>query len=149
MSAKSCFFIGHANTSEIILPSLCSAIEKIIEQESVSEFYVGNHGNFDAFAIRALREAKRSHPQIRCFLVTAYHPGSVKLETPAGFDGIFYPLEQSVPPRFALPKANRAMVKQCNVLIAAVRYPGRSRDLLECAQRREAAGLLQIINLYQ
>ena len=146
---KSCFFIGHANTSAAILPALHKVICRIIEEEDVREFYVGNHGNFDAFAIRALREAKRRHPQIRCFLVTAYHPGSVKLETPAGFDGIFYPLEQSVPPRFALPKANRAMVKRCEVLIAAVCHPGRSRDLLEYAQRREAAGLLQIINLYQ
>ena len=144
---RRCFFIGHANTSDAILPALCSAIRGIIEEGDVREFYVGNHGSFDALVCRTLKEMKQKYPEISCFLVAAYHPGAAKIGLPQGFDGIYYPLERSVPPRFALPKANRAMIDRCGVLIAAVNHPGRSREVLEYAQRREARGLIRTVNL--
>ena len=143
MNNKSCFFIGHASTSDEILPVLRSAIETEIVSNGINEFYVGYHGRFDALVTRALREAKQRHPQIRCYLVTAYHPGVTKLEIPPEFNGIYYPFERSVPARYALPKANRAMIDQCTTLIAAVYSPGRSRDVLEYAQRKS----IRIVNL--
>ena len=147
MSIKRCFFIGHANTSDTILTTLRKAVWSIIEKEDVREFYVGNHGRFDALACHVLREAKQKYPDIRCYLVLAYHPGAAKTELPESFDGCFYPLEKSVPPRYALPRANRAMIKQCDVLIAAVCRPGRSREVLEYAREREKRGLIRIVNL--
>lgn len=126
---------------------LMEMIERVIKEERVREFYVGNHGRFDALAGRALREMKPKYPDTRCYLVTAYHPGAAKIELPEMFDGIFYPLERSVPPRYALPRANRAMVNQCGILIAAVNHPSRSRDVLEYARRREKQGLIRVINL--
>lgn len=127
---------------------MSAAVEQQIDRNGVTEFYVGNHGKFDALACRALRAAKKEHPAIHCYLVTAYHPGMVKLEVPEGFDGIFYPLERSVPPRVAIPSANREMIRRSDVLIAAVCRPGRSREVLEYAREREKRGLIQITNLF-
>jgi len=128
---------------------LSAAIEQQIEHNSVTEFYVGNHGRFDALACHVLREAKQKYPDIRCYLVLAYHPGAAKTELPESFDGCFYPLEKSVPPRYALPRANRAMIKQCDVLIAAVYRPGRSREVLQHARRIAEKERIQIINLLE
>ncbi len=64
-------------------------------------------------------------------------------------DGIYYPLMKSVPPRYAIPRTNRAMVDQCNVLIAAVNRPGRAREVLRHAQHIEKMGLIQVINLIE
>lgn len=148
MSASICFFIGHADISETVFPALCEAVERHIHEYGVTEFCVGNHGRFDALARRALKDAKARHPHIRCQLVTAYHPGSVRLDAPAWMDGIVYPLEQSTPPRFAIPKANRAMIDDCSHLIAAVNHPGRAREFLDYAFRREKRGLIRVENLF-
>ena len=144
---KRCFFIGHADTSDELFSPLCDAIHQHITEYGVLEFYVGNHGRFDSLVRRALRDAKQTHPQIRCFLVTAYHPGLRPIKLPDGMDEIFYPLEKSVPPRFALPAANRTMVDQCTYLIAAVNRPGRSREILDYAQRKAKKTDFHITNL--
>lgn len=144
---KRCFFIGHADISDELFPPLCHAIHQHITEYGVLEFYAGNHGRFDAMVRRALREAKQIHPQIRNFLITAYHPGLRTIELPDGMDEVFYPLEKSVPPRFALPAANRAMVDQCSYLITAVNRPGRSREILDYAQRKAKKTDMHITNL--
>lgn len=118
MKTGKCFFIGHTDTPEDIYPGLSSAIERQITQNNVTEFYVGNHGRFDVLAYRALQVAKRKYPYILCYLVLAYHPGTVHVAPPVDFNGIFYPLVKSVPARYTIPRANRAMVDFCDVLIA-------------------------------
>lgn len=144
---KRCFFIGHADATEDVLPGLNIAIEQQIEQNGVTEFYVGNHGRFDILVCRALRVAKQRYPHIRCYLVLAYHPGGVHIDPPAEMDGLYYPLMKSVPPRFAISRTNRAMVDQCDVLIAAVNHPGRSREVLRHARHLEKKGEIQVVNL--
>ena len=147
MKVNRCFFIGRADTTEDIFPGLSIAIEQQIEQHDVTEFYVGNNGHFDVLVFRALRAAKRRYPYIHCYLVLVYHSGDVQSDPPAGMDGIYYPLMESVPPRFAIPRTNRAMIDQCNVLIATAGHPGRLREVLLYAQRREQRGLIRIVNL--
>lgn len=145
---KSCFFIGHREADERLLPSLKKAIERLIA-EDVSYFYVGCYGGFDRIAGTAVKQAKKQHPGIVLNLVLPYHPAERPIEVPAGYDGTYYPegLEK-VPRQYAIFRANKIMVDTSDWLIAYVRHgASNSRKLLEYAQRREKKDRIRIINL--
>ena len=64
LNGKSCFFIGHRETPEKLLPILQNAVNRHIEDYGVTEFIVGHYGEFDYLASKAVIEAKRVHPEI-------------------------------------------------------------------------------------
>ena len=138
---KSCFFIGHREADERLLPMLTAAIERLITEEQVLFFYVGGYGGFDRIAATAIKRMKLQHPEIILMLVLPYHPGERPIETPYGFDGTYYPegLEK-VPRRYAIVRANEIMVKQSDWLISYVRHgASNSRRILEYAQKQGTA----------
>lgn len=126
---KKCFLIGHADAQDNIFPELVQSIEKHI-QYGVTEFFVGNHGRFDAIALRALTHVKRSNQQISRILVCAYHPTQKTLQERIDVDERFYPFETPVMPKYAVEKANRKMIDLCDYLIAYVWHTGKARDFL-------------------
>ena len=138
---KSCFFIGHREADERLLPILTAAIERLITEEQVLFFYVGGYGGFDRIAATAIKRMKLQHPEIILMLVLPYHPGERPIETPNGFDGTYYPegLEK-VPRRYAIVRANEIMAKQSDWLISYVRHgASNSRRILEYAQKQGTA----------
>ena len=138
---KSCFFIGHREADERLLPILTAAIERLITEEQVSFFYVGGYGGFDRIAATAVKRMKLQHPEIILMLVLPYHPGERSIETPYGFDGTYYPegLEK-VPRRYAIVRANEIMARQSDWLISYVRHgASNSRRILEYAQKQGTA----------
>ena len=44
---KSCFFIGHRDADERLLPYLTETTERLITKRGVTRFYVGGYGHFD------------------------------------------------------------------------------------------------------
>lgn len=64
MGGKSCFFIGHRETSEEVYPELYAAVEQHIVEYGVTEFIVGHYGGFDRLAAKAVIEAKKTHPGV-------------------------------------------------------------------------------------
>ena len=143
---KSCFFIGHRETGEELYPSLMQAIRKHITEYGVTEFYVGNYGNFDQLAARAVTEAKDQHPQIHLYMLIPYHPALRAVELRQGFDGTFYPPDmETVPHRFAIVRANRYMIDHVDHLIAYVCHPAsNAKKMVEYAQRRARKGLITV-----
>lgn len=135
---KSCFFIGHREADERLLPWLIRTIEKLVSQENVTCFYVGRYGGFDRIAASAVKQVKRRHPEIMLMLVLPYHPAERPVETPYGFDGTYYPEGmETVPRRFAIVQANKRMVENVDWLVAYVRHgASNSRKILEYAQRQ-------------
>ena len=149
MEGKSCFFIGHRDADERLLPRLELVVDRLIREEVVRYFYVGGYGGFDRLAAAAVRRMKQKHPDITLMLVLPYHPAELPTEAPEGFDGTYHPdgLE-STPKRYAIVWANRIMVDTCDWLVCYVGHgAGNSRKLLEYAQRRAARGLIQIENI--
>lgn len=146
---KDCFFIGHRDTPDSILPELDRAIERCITEGGIRSFIVGQYGNFDRLAAHALREAKKRHPDISLFLLIPYHPADRPVEAPPGFDGTYYPEGmESVPKKLAIVRANRFMADHCDCLIAYSRHPAsNARELLEYARKRERKGLIYVENL--
>ena len=146
---KSCFFIGHRDADERLLPRLELVVDRLIQEEGVRYFYVGGYGGFDRVAAAAVRRTKQKHPDITLMLVLPYHPAERPTEAPEGFDGTYHPegLEHT-PRRCSIIRANRIMVDSCDWLVCYVRHgAGNSRKLLEYAQRRTERGLIQIENI--
>ena len=146
---KSCFFIGHRDADERLLPRLELVIDRLIREEHVRYFYVGGYGGFDRVAAAAVRRMKQKYPDITLMLVLPYHPAERPTEAPDGFDGTYHPdgLE-STPKRYAIVRANRIMVDACDWLICYVRHgAGNSRKLLEYASLREKKSFVKIMNI--
>lgn len=146
---KSCFFIGHREADERLLPLLTKTIERLITEEAVSDFYVGGYGGFDRIAGAAVKRAKKQHPDIVLKLVLPYHPAERPVEAPAGYNGTYYPDGmENVPRQYAIVRANRIMVDTSDWLVAYVWHgASNSRNLLEYAQRQEKKGNIRIINI--
>lgn len=148
---KSCFLVGHREASSEILPVLIKAVEQHIVESGVTEFIVGNYGDFDRMAAKAVIEAKKQHTEITLSLLIPYHPAERQVALPPGFDNTFYPPGmEKVPRRFAIIRANRYMVNHVDYLIAYAWHPAsNARDLVEYAERRATAGLISVHNLAQ
>ena len=146
---KSCFFMGHREADEKLLPRLESEIERLISEEQVRCFYVGGHGGFDGIAAMAVKKIKMKFPDVALMLVLSYHPAERPVEKPSGYDGTYYPegLEKTPKP-FAISKTNQLMVDSCEWLVCYVCHgASNSGKILAHAQRREKKGLIQITNI--
>ena len=149
MNGKSCFFVGHREANERLLPRLELEIDRLIQEDNVRYFYVGGYGGFDRIAAAAVKHSKQKYPDITLMLVLPYHPAERAVPTPDGFDGTYYPEGlENTPRRYAIVRTNQIMVDTGNWLVCYVQHGvSNSRNLLEYAQRREEKGLIQIINI--
>ena len=132
---NSCFFIGHREANEGLLPRLELEIDRLIAKENVRYFYVGGYGGFDQISATAVKRVKKKYPDITLMLVLPYHPAERPVEKPPGYDGTYYPEGLEKTPRpFAIVKANQLMVDTCDWLVCYVRHgASKSRNLLEFA----------------
>ena len=146
---KSCFFIGHREADARLFPRLEIVIERLVLEENVRYFYVGGYGGFDRIASAAVKRAKQKYPDITLMLVLPYHPAERAIPTPDGFDGTYYPEGlENTPRRYAIVRANHIMVDTSDWLVCYVRHgASNSQNLLQYARRREAKGLVQIVNI--
>ena len=146
MDCKSCFFIGHREASDELLPILRQTVEKHILEYGVTEFVVGGYGGFDHLAAKAVISLKKQYPQITLSLLIPYHPAERPIETPLGFDNTYYPPGmEKVPRKLAIVRANRYMVEHVDYLIAYAWHPAsNARDLVEYAHKLEAKGQIAI-----
>ena len=146
---KSCFFIGHRDAGEKVRTLLDDAVERHIVEYGITSFFVGHYGNFDGMAAKAVKEAKKRHPEVTLTLLLPYHPFDQPIPTPKGFDGTFYPPGmERVPKRLAIVRANQYMLEHSTHLIAYVWHVSNgSREVLEAARKREARGLICVTNL--
>lgn len=146
---NTCFFIGHREAGEGLLPTLTAAVERHITEYGVTSFMVGRYGNFDKLAARAVIDAKKRHPEVTLTLLLPYHPFDRPIPTPEGFDDTFYPPDmETVPKRVAIVRVNRYMMENSSHLIAYAWHPAsNARELVEYAQAREKKGKIHVENL--
>lgn len=146
---QSCYFIGHRESDERLLPVLTETIQQLISKEDVRYFYVDGYGGFNRIAGLAVKEVKKQNADITLHLVLPYHPAERTVEAPDGYDGTYYPEgQENVPRQYAIVRVNKIMVEISDWLIAYVRHgASNSRKILEYAQRREKKGLIHVLNL--
>ena len=141
-----CFFIGHREAPDGLLPTLDAEVERHITEYGMTDFVVGNYGQFDARAAKCVKAAKKRHPEVTLTLLLPYHPHDRPTPTPPSFDGTFYPLGmETVPKRAAIIQANRYMVDHSDYLIAYVWHPASNvQNLVEYAMKRKMQSLIKI-----
>ena len=144
-----CFFIGHRDTPDTVLPALAAEVERHIMEYGVVDFVVGHYGRFDALAAKAVMDAKKRHPAVTLTLLLPYHPAERAVDTPLGFDGTLYPPGmETAPKRLAILRSNHYMVEHSTHLIAYVTHPSAgSREVLEAALKRQKRSLIRVTNL--
>ena len=70
-----CVFFGHKDADSSISSRVKEAIIKLIREQDVDEFFVGNNGKFDYIVYSALKEIKAEFPDITYSVVLAYLSG--------------------------------------------------------------------------
>ncbi len=141
-----CFFIGHREAPDSLLPELSAEIERHITEYGVIDFVVGGYGRFDTLAAQCVKAAKERHPKVTLTLLLPYHPYDRPTPTPSGFDATFYPPGmETVPKRLAIVRANHYMVDHSKYLIAYAWHPASNAlELVKYAKRRELRNLINI-----
>ena len=112
---KTCCFFGHREVTHNIRGRLTAIIEKLITENGVTNFYVGNQGQFDSMVYSVLKELKVKYPHIRYAVVLAYMPDSYIKEV-YGEDTLFPDDMESVPKKYAISKRNDWMIKPINCI---------------------------------
>ncbi|MBP3428838.1 MAG: hypothetical protein J6M47_11365 [Clostridia bacterium] len=138
--------MGHREMPEHIDDKLIHQIECCIRM-GAEEFYFGDHGDYDACVIRALKEMKTRYPHMNRILVIPYHPAVYRCREGIEYDEMLYPFEKPIPPRYAIDRANRWMIRSCDALIAYVCKRGKAYTYLRLAEHKQKLGKMVIVNL--
>lgn len=140
-----CFFIGHREAPEHLIPKLSAEIERHITECNVTDFIVGGYGRFDMLAAGCVTNAKKRHPEVTLTRLLAYY-SQEPVPIPSGFDRTLYPEGmEKVPKRAAIIRANHYMIDHSDYLIAYAWHPAsNARNLVEYAEKREQQGLIKI-----
>ena len=140
---KTCCFFGHREVTHNIRPKLTAIIEKLIAEEGVTEFYVGNQGQFDSMVYSVLKELKAKYPHIRYTVVLAYMPDEHTKEL-YGENTLYPDGLETVPKRFAISKRNDWMIQQSGVAVCYVhKITGGAAKFRDKAEKKG----LKVINL--
>ena len=137
-----CFF-GHREVTHNIRPKLTAIIEKLITEDDVTDFYVGNQGQFDSMVYSVLKELRGKYPQIRYTVVLAYLPDE-HIKEVYGENTLFPDGLENVPKKFAISKRNDWMIQQSEIAVCYVhKITGGAAKFREKAEKRG----LQIFDL--
>ena len=113
-------FVVHRDASWEIYHSLYQTIQLLIEKEEAQMFFVGDCGNFDRMAYKALRELKKIYKNIDYQVVLAYMPCGENSDK--GKENTLFPAElATVPARFAIDRRNRWLIEHSDAVIAYVK----------------------------
>ncbi len=113
-----CTFFGHRDCDENIYENLKKAIIELIQNEGVTQFYVGNNGSFDRLVIRVLKDCKSCFSVIDYCVVLAYMPKNEIFDYPTVF-----PYELSMVPKcYAISYRNKYMLEKSDFVIAFITH---------------------------
>lgn len=138
-----CTFFGHGACYGLDEAVLRDAIEDLIKQ-GVSEFLVGNHGQFDGMVFSCLQKLNKEYPEISYSVALAYLP-TCKEDYDIYHGHSFYPegLETG-PAKFAIERRNRYLIDSADICLCYVNQTfGGAYKFARMAKRRG----LQVINL--
>ena len=146
-----CTFFGHrfAPLTEAERIKLNSLIVDLIQNHSVTEFWLGAKGEFDSICSSTLSKIKRDYPDIKLCLVLSYLPTNKEdYEWKERFyDHVFLPEEVEVgPQRFAISRRNRWMASNCDYMICYVKndYGGAYEAMkIALAHKKEVFNICQ------
>ena len=142
---QTCTFFGHKDTPEVVRESLYAAIEKLIVEQGITMFYVGNQGYFDFYTRAALRQLQQKYP-IRYAVVLAYMPGK-QTEYDDFSDTMLPEGIEAIHPKYAISWRNDWMLRQSQYVICYCRTDQRWGGAVRYVEKARRQGKT-VINLY-
>ena len=128
-------FFGHKDTPKEIEPTLRATLVDLIENKSVTVFYVGNNGNFDTMVRRQLEDLSNTY-SITYNVVLAYLPAK-KSEYDDYTNTILPEGIETVHKRFAISWRNKWMIQQSDVVVTYVTHNfGGAAQFKEMAEKQ-------------
>ena len=117
-----CCFFGHKDAPSTVAHLIEEAIEKLIVDQGVTSFLVGNQGNFDSMVLSVLRKKKIEFPSSMYNVVLAYMPTAGSSEwSPYEYGETMLPEGiEAVHPRFAISWRNKWMVNESDLVICYI-----------------------------
>lgn len=148
---KICCFAGHSQLvdTENIYKKLLSVIENLVTTENVSEFWVGNYGDFDRLCAKAVRELAEKYPEIRLCLIVPYLTREINEYSEMYYekydDIIVADMPKKTPQKVKIIRANQYMVENSGFLVCYVNHSfGGAAKTLEYAKKKKH---ITVINL--
>ena len=139
---KTCIFFGHRDAPVTVKPRLMSCVESLIVEHGVTNFYVGNQGNFDRMAKSVLQTLQKKYAYIIYYIVLAYFPSQKEEVDDA--ETIYPDGLETVPRRFAISHRNRWMLQQSDYVVGYITHSwGGAAQFFAQAKRQGK----QVINL--
>lgn len=146
-----CCFAGHSKLygSEDIYAKLLSVIEKLISEENINEFRVGNYGDFDKLAAKAVRALKERYSDLQLNLVIPYLTSEIneyREQYYRSYDNILLAdIPEKTPEKLRIIKTNQYMIQNADILVCYVRHSfGGAAKTLEYAEK---TAHIKVINL--
>ena len=140
-----CTFFGHRDCPESIKAGLKKEIERLICDQLVDTFYVGNQGSFDRMVYSALKELHSKYNHIKVYRVLAYMPqnDAVSKDNAEGEDTILPEGIERVHPRYAIVWRNNWMIDRSEYVIAYITHPtGGAFQAVERAKKKDRKVIL-------
>ena len=132
---NSCCFFGHRDATDNIRIKLAEVIKKLIEEQGVTDYYVGNQGGFDSLVLSVMKELAVSYPQIRYSVVLAYLPDEKR--TIPETNTIYPEGLERVPKRFCIARRNDWLIEHSRYVISYVAHiTGGAAQFMEKARRK-------------
>ncbi|MGN1316076.1 MAG: hypothetical protein ACI4VW_03345 [Acutalibacteraceae bacterium] len=130
-----CTFFGHRDAPKEIEPTLRTTLIDFIENRNVTEFFVGNNGNFDAMVRHQLEELSIIH-FLNYRIVLAYMPTS-KITHDDLKNSILPVGIENVPKRYAISWRNKWMIQQSDLVVTYVTHTfGGAYQFKESAKKQ-------------
>ncbi len=142
---KACTFFGHRDCPDSIYPRLRHTIINLIENNNVTMFYVGTHGNFDALTTKIFKELLPLYPHIKLYIVLAYIPTNKnEFDSFIHKNSIFPEGIETAPKRLAISYRNKWLVLNSDIVVTYITHSwGGAAQFSALAKRKNK----EIINL--
>jgi len=148
---KICCFAGHSKLYNLdeIYHNLVNLIERLILEENISEFWVGNYGDFDKLSAKAVRNLKRKYTDIQLNLIIPYLTSDINENREIYYQKydkvLMADLPERTPKRFQILKCNEYMVDKSDFLICYVKNNfGGALKTMSYAEKKKH---IKILNL--
>ncbi len=140
---KRCSFAGHRDVyDKEVLVKIRNVAEKLIVEDNVTEFLVGNYGRFDRYCATVVQELKKIYKNISLTLVLPFFINDIneyKNVYKDNYDSIVIAdIPPNTPKRFSIIKANEYIIGQSDFLICYVEFMyGGAFRTYEFAKRKK------------
>lgn len=134
-----CTFFGHSECYGLDKGVLRNAIEDFIKQ-GITEFLVGNHGQFDGMVFSCLQDLSKDYPEISYSVALAYLPAH-KQAYDIYHGHSFYPEGQEIGlAKFAIERRNHYMIDSSDICLCYVNHAfGGAYKFARLAKRKGLA----------